>query len=110
MGSALTTQEQQEHRKALLDTYFNELEIALLARLSEKEHHCDFTHSDGSLNNDTLTYNDVVQVIKEWKDLYSFACADFYRFLAGWSPEHWKIDQELQHQTDIALAKLSKGI
>lgn len=116
LGSALTTQEQQEHREALLDTYFNELEIAFLARLSENDHHCDFTHSDGSLNNDahthndTFTHTDVVQVIKEWRDLYSFACADFYRFLAGWSPEHWKIDQELQHQTDIALAKLSKGI
>ncbi|MBJ2129011.1 DUF1679 domain-containing protein [Alteromonas sp. IB21] len=110
LGSALTTQEQQEHRETLLDTYFNELEIALLARLSENDLHCAFTHSDSSINNDALMYNDVVQVIKEWKYLYSFACADFYRFLAGWSPEHWKLDQELQHQTDIALAKLSKDI
>ncbi|GFD69663.1 oxidoreductase family protein [Alteromonas sp. KUL106] len=94
LGSALTTKEQQEHRQTLLGTYFAELETALRDRTSEKTHQCD------------LTGNDIAQIIAEWKDLYCFACADFNRFLVGWSPDHWKIEEELQYQTDIAIARL----
>ena len=35
---------------------------------------------------------DVKQEVKEeWSQLYSYAWCDFYRFLQGWSPGHWKI-------------------
>lgn len=35
---------------------------------------------------------DVKQEVKdEWKALYSYAWCDFYRFLQGWSPGHWKM-------------------
>lgn len=47
-----------------------------------------------------------VQVQQEWRTLYPLAWADFYRFLLGWSPDHYKINPYMQQQTDIALAAL----
>ena len=74
--------------------YFHFLNNALHARL---------THSDSP---PAFKQDDIDRIIREWRYLYPFACADFYRFLAGWSPEHWKIDEELQYQTEIALEAL----
>lgn len=97
LGSALPTETHIAHRDALLNTYFLALEDALQARSS---------------NHDTPFYfknSDIEHVIAEWKKLYPFACADFYRFLSGWSPEHWKIDAELKGQTNVALAALKSS-
>lgn len=42
----------------------------------------------------------------EWRALYSTAWADFHRFLAGWMPEHQKINSYMQRMTIDALARL----
>ena len=94
LGSALTTEQHIAHRDLLLDYYFNELEEALCKRLYNSKPTCSFNEQD------------IKDITVQWRSLYAFACADFYRFLAGWSPQHWKIDTELQYQTDIALAAL----
>lgn len=52
-----------------LDTYFRLLRTELEAR--------------------TIAANAIEE---EWRVLYPFACADFYRFLAGWAPEHFARD------------------
>lgn len=57
----------EKHESDLLNHYFNKLELAL----------------DKSI--------DFQKVKEEWLMLYRYSWADFYRFLDGWSPGHWKM-------------------
>ncbi|NDV90029.1 phosphotransferase [Alteromonas sp. 345S023] len=91
LGSAINEAEQSRYRESLLTVYFNELERHLYAVKDIK----------------SLSCRDIANVVQEWRALYPFACADFHRFLAGWSPSHWKINKELCAQTHIALSTLS---
>jgi hypothetical protein len=47
-----------------------------------------------------------IEVEKEWRELYPYACCDFYRFLQGWSPNHPKINTYSQEMTKKVLACL----
>ncbi|WP_293758432.1 oxidoreductase family protein [uncultured Paraglaciecola sp.] len=85
LGACLNQDDLFKHEHLLLDEYFMQLKEAL-------EHYqvkVDFTHLQ-----------------QQWRQLYSFAWADFHRFLSGWSPDHYKINSYMQKQTDIALAHL----
>jgi len=43
----------------------------------------------------------------EWRALYPIACADYYRFIAGWAKEHWRSDGHAQRVTRAVLRTLS---
>lgn len=42
----------------------------------------------------------------EWRPLYRVAWADFYRFLKGWSPGHWKINSYSERITAEVIKNL----
>ncbi|MEJ2612114.1 MAG: phosphotransferase [Candidatus Thiodiazotropha sp.] len=70
--------EQQE--TLLLDSYFSALKRALAF------HHPEIN---------------AAEVEDAWRPLYTIAWTDFYRFLKGWSPGHWKIhsySERLAHE------------
>ena len=52
-----------------LDTYFRQLREALAPRRESI---------------------DIGALEREWRALYPIACADYYRFLAGWAKDHWR--------------------
>ena len=72
ISSCLSDAECHRQQESLLNSYFSLLKRAVDAR------------RDLEINFAALE--------SEWRDLYRFAWADFYRFLAGWSPGHWKMN------------------
>jgi thiamine kinase-like enzyme len=85
LGACLNQDDLFMYEQTLLDEYFLQLKSAL-----------------GHYN----VIVDFKSLQQEWRRLYPLAWADFYRFLLGWSPGHYKINPYMQKQTDIALANL----
>lgn len=69
LGSCLTAEECDSRVPVYLDFYFN----CLSQKLDDRK----FIAQD---------------IESEWRALFPFAWADFHRFLTGWSPSHWKIN------------------
>ena len=88
VSSCLEEREAAQQQEFLLDYYFRQLELAI----KEHKNEVDF---------DSLE--------TEWRELYPFAWADFYRFLSGWSPGHWKLNSYSQQLTQAAINKLSNS-
>ncbi|MFT7580013.1 MAG: aminoglycoside phosphotransferase (APT) family kinase protein [Myxococcota bacterium] len=85
ISSCLDEDEAERQEQSLLDFYFSRLERALIRRNPEV---------------------DVAALVEEWRALYALAWTDFYRFLKGWSPGHWKIhrySERLAHEVLAAL-------
>jgi Ser/Thr protein kinase RdoA (MazF antagonist) len=85
ISSCLDENECERMEEMLLDAYFSSLKDAL------EMHH---------------PYIDVAAVETAWRPLYALAWTDFYRFLKGWSPSHWKIHQyseRLAHEVVTGL-------
>jgi len=66
VGSCMGEEECEKNESFILNHYFQELEEAM--------------------------GQNVAAIEQEWRPLYCFAWADFHRFLKGWSPSHWKIN------------------
>lgn len=69
-----------EREKQILDFYFDELAKFLGQRNYELEY--------------------------EWRGLYKYAWADFNRFLQGWSPGHWKLNDYVDSVSRNAIAEI----
>lgn len=71
LGSCLDEMLQERWEDEFLDLYFDELKKAL--RTHNKKVDADALEA-------------------EWRTMFPIAQADFYRFLVGWMPTHWKIN------------------
>jgi len=79
LSSCLESEECYQYENELLDYYFNCLSKGI---------------------QDNINQEDIDNLIVEWRGLYKYAWADFYRFLDGWSPGHWKM-----HDYSLNLTK-----
>ncbi|MEJ1462306.1 MAG: phosphotransferase [Candidatus Sedimenticola sp. (ex Thyasira tokunagai)] len=80
IGSCLDEEECERGEMPLLNTYFSALKNAL------------------ALHQPQIN---AAEVEAAWRPLYGVAWTDFYRFLKGWSPGHWKIhrySERLAHE------------
>ena len=73
----------EEYEEMLLNHYFQQLEIAM-------DNHIDYQH-----------------IKEEWGWLCAYAWADFYRFLDGWSPRHWKMHDYSKRLTRQVIDELN---
>lgn len=92
ISSCFNERECKQREQELLDRYFCHLKTAVEAReckLSSAEP-CPFADLES-----------------EWRSLYPFAWADFYRFLSGWSPGHWKMHEYSERVTKQVLQTLA---
>ena len=89
VSSCFSDQECEKRERELLDRYFTYLKIAV---------------ADSSISKSSFSFADLET---EWRSLYAFAWADFYRFLAGWSPGHWKMHGYSEQMTSQVLQTLS---
>ncbi len=85
LGSCLDERECERQEAQVLDFYFTTFRKALALRRPE------------------VNPNAVEQ---EWRALYPVAWTDFHRFLKGWSPEHWKINDYSERVAQKVIADL----
>lgn len=87
MSSCLDEETCMEREGEVLNFYFSALREALFRK-------------QNPIDGDALE--------KEWRDLFPLAWTDFYRFLEGWSPGHWKVNEYSKGHASQVLAGLLK--
>ncbi len=85
VGSCLYEEDCERLEDQILTLYFNTLRKAL------KDQNKPFNADE---------------VEREWRALYHVAWADFHRFLKGWSPDHWKIN----NYSELLVRKVVTGL
>ncbi len=85
LGSCLDETLQERWEAECLDVYFDALEKSL------------------KMHNKVV---DMAILEVEWRMMFPIAQADFYRFLAGWMPTHWKINDYSKRVTLNVLSEL----
>ena len=85
VSSCLDGSESESQQNVLLDVYFRQLEKSVAV---------------------TSPDIDFAELESEWRGLYAVAWADFCRFLAGWSPGHWKLNQYNDRVTQSVLTEM----
>ena len=85
VGSCLREEDCERLEEKILATYFKALQNAL----QKKEAFLCFEDLEA-----------------EWRALYPIAWTDFYRFLKGWSPNHWKINSYSEKTAIGVLARI----
>jgi len=85
LGSCLSASGFRQHEAELLDYYFSQLREA-----------GDFFKSK----------IDMSELEREWRSMYHLASADFTRFMMGWMPSHYKINEYTLGILDSVLSEL----
>jgi len=83
ISSAVKPEHCEQHAPLLVDHYFKALKQAA-----------------------ENTGVDAEQLENAWRPLYAIAWADFQRFVKGWSPDHWKINDYTESLTQQALGEI----
>jgi hypothetical protein len=94
LTSCFTPRELERDAEKHLNTYFRELRAAIEARRTDR--------APEALEDAA----DVDALETEWRELYPLACADFYRFLLGWSGGRESRDPYLEGITRRVLARI----
>jgi hypothetical protein len=87
MGSCLSERECELQQSGILNYYFETLVTALNANASDV---------------------DTAALESEWRHLYPFAWTDFQRFLKGWSPGHWKVNDYSEKLAQQVVAQITE--
>ncbi|MBT3984558.1 MAG: DUF1679 domain-containing protein [Bacteriovoracaceae bacterium] len=87
IGSCMDEVECKKNESEILDYYFNELRC--FSDLDECQH---------------------AELESEWRELYPYAWADFHRFLKGWSPDHWKINNYSEKLKNQVISKIEDDL
>ncbi len=90
MGSCLTEQDCERYEAQILKHYFQALRLATVRYGKQYTEH---------------NLNDLEA---EWRAMYPLAWSDFYRFLKGWSPDHWKINAYSERLCDQTIQLLKQ--
>ena len=85
LGSAVDEENLKKWENDLVNYYFKELTQRI-------------DNNDKKIN--------LNQLESDWRELWPFAWADFYRFLMGWRPGHWKINSYSKKMFNTAVRKL----